>query len=435
MGAATGDESVVAFVEETLAGTGWQIQEIRHRVDRVDPPHSYWSVFAVDIYKDGEERSLRLVARGALNADDWEVLSSRLMRHGAGNPCDPINGVGYPKLFPETWHAYWYYPYDPSMPGLPEANDPVRMAAVLFGLDEHDAVVRAAERIEIERVRYLPEVGAILRYNIDVEGVPMTIFGKVQPGSRGLRTTRIVEGLWQASARYPGYMSLPRPLGYVEDLGMLIEEGVRGKPIGGNRTRAEFDQLPEAAADALAVIHEARVESDEQITIDAELARLDRVAEKMAYVHPEGHFLLNDLITHMRDRVQKTPEEELLPTHGDLKYDQFMFHNGGYTLLDFDYYATAETSYDLGKFCAYMLPSRPRDWKDSVAAEEARVRFLRRYRELRPHATLQRFQVYEALQFALRAMTAMWMQKPGWHRTAETYLVLGFERLKSRLPD
>jgi aminoglycoside phosphotransferase (APT) family kinase protein len=137
----------------------------------------------------------------------------------------------------------------------------------------------------------------------------------------------------------------------------------------------------------------------------------------------------------MRDRIKRTPEEEILPTHGDFKYDQFMFHNHSYTLLDFDYYATAETSYDLGKFCAYMIPTRPRNWQDSAAAEEARVRFIRRYRELRPHATLQRFPVYEALQFALRAMSAMWMQMAGWHRTAETFLVLGFERLKSRIPE
>ena len=435
MEAATDTESIAAFVEKTLAGTGWSVESIRHRVDRVDPPNSYWSVFAVDICKDEKERSLRLVVRGALNPEAWENLSSRLLRHGAGNQCDPIGGVGYPVLFPETWHAYWFYPFDPSMPNLPDANDPVRMASVLFGLTEYEDMLRAAKRIEVERVRYLPEVSAILRYNIDVEGTPMTIFGKVQPGHRGLRTTRIVEGLWQASARYPGYLNLPRPLGYIEDMGMLIEEGVRGQPLGGNRTRAEFDDLPDVAADALAVIHEAQVESDEQITIDAELARLDKVAEKMAFVHPQGHFLLRDLITHMRDRVQRTSQEELLPTHGDFKYDQFMFHNGHYTLLDFDYYATAETSYDLGKFCAYLLPSRPRDWQDSMAAEEARVRFIRRYRELRPHATLQRFQVYEALQFALRAMSSMWMQKPGWHRTAETYLVLGFERLKSRLPE
>ena len=106
MEAATGDDAVVGFVEETLAGSGWEIDAIRHRVDRVDPPDSYWSVFAVDINKDGEQRSLRLVARGALNAGAWEKLTSRLLRHGAGNRCDPIDGVGYPKLYPETWHAY-----------------------------------------------------------------------------------------------------------------------------------------------------------------------------------------------------------------------------------------------------------------------------------------------------------------------------------------
>jgi len=435
MDVATDEMSVAAFADEVLAGTGWEVDSIRLRVNRVDPPNSYWSVFSVDIYKDGEERNLRLVAKGALNPEAWEHLSARLMRHGAGNPCDPINGLGYPRLFPETQHAYWFYPYDPSMPNLPLANDAARMAGVLFGLDKADDMQAAAGRVDIERVRYLPEVGAILRYTIDVGGTPTVIYGKVQPGQRGLRTSRIVEGLWQASARYPGLLNLPRPLGYVEEMGMLIEEGIRGRPVGERRTSTQFMLMAEPAAEALAVIHESHVENDERIMIQAELERLDRVAEKFAYVHPDGHFLLRDLITHMRERVQRTTEEEWLPTHGDLKYDQFMFHNDRFTLLDFDYFATAETSYDLGKFCAYLVPTRPKDWRDSVAVEEARVRFIRRYRELRPHATLQRFAVYEALQFALRAMATMWGAKPGWHRVAETYLVLGFERLNSRLPE
>ncbi len=150
---------------------------------------------------------------------------------------------------------------------------------------------------------------------------------------------------------------------------------------------------------------------------------------------PAGHFLLADLITHMREHLRKTPEEERLPTHGDMKYDQFMFHNDHFTLLDFDYFAVAETSYDLGKFCAYAVPSMPDDWRQSVAAEEARLLFMRRYCELRPQATLQRFGIYEALQFALRAMSLMWAQTPGWERMAEAFLVMGFERLKSRLPE
>jgi len=48
---------------------------------------------------------------------------------------------------------------------------------------------------------------------------------------------------------------------------------------------------------------------------------------------------------------------------------------------------------------------------------------------------LQRFGVYEALQLALRAMAFMWAQTSDWERVAEIYLVLAFERLKSRLPE
>ena len=70
-----------------------------------------------------------------------------------------------------------------------------------------------------------------------------------------------------------------------------------------------------------------------------------------------------------------------------------------------------------------------------MAAEEARQLFLRRYQELRPYAKLQRFGIYEALQLALRAMSFMWSQQRGWEQIAETFLVMAFERLKSRLPN
>jgi hypothetical protein len=436
MEAATDEASVTAFVEQVLAGTGWRIDSVHRRSSRLEPPDLYWTQFEIDINRRKKARTLRLVAKGALNPPAWKRLSERLMRHGAGERCDPISGLGYPQLFPETQHAYWFYPYDPAMPNLPSAADAVQMAALLFGLDHQTPRVRAAaRRLKVERVRYIPEVAAILRYTIETQAGPITIYGKAQPGVRGLRTYQIVDGLWQASKEYPGLLNLPRPLCFVDQYGLLLEESVRGRPVGGNRLSTEFMLAGNAAAEALAVIHESRLQSDEHIEIERELARLDRVANQFKYVLPRGHFLLTDLIAHMRERVRKTDEEDRLPTHGDLKYDQFMHHNGEFTLLDFDYFALAETSYDLGKFCAYVVPSSPKDWKESVAAEETRTLFIRRYRELRPDATLQRFGVYEALQFALRAMASMWMQSHGWQRIAETFLVMGFERLKTPLPD
>ena len=437
MDEATSEASVVAYVEEILDGTGWQLDRVRRRGNRLEPPDSYWSMFGVDVNKDGEERTLRLVAKGALNPVAWDQLGDRLMRSGAGLPSDPIHGIGYPRLYPETQHAYWFYPYDPSMPNLPLATDPVRVAGLLIGSEESSTseILSVARALEIERVRYMPEIGAILRYTIDQAGAPAELYGKVQPGNRGLRTFNVVSGLWRAAEQYPGLLNLPRPLGYVAEMGMLLEEGVRGRPVGGNRTSTEFRMTGNAAAEALAVIHESGLEADGEIRIGNELERLDRVAEQFKYVLPTGHFLLTDLLAHMRDRVRKTLEEDVLPTHGDMKYDQFLFHNDQFTLIDFDYFALAETSYDLGKFCAYLVPSAPVDWTHSVAAEETRTAFIRRYRELRPHATLQRFGVYEALQFALRAMAFMWSQTPGWEKVAETFLVMGFERLKSRLPE
>ena len=257
MDVATNIDSVAAFVDQVLEGTGWKLRRVKQRSTRLEPPDSYWSVFGVDINKDEEKRSLRLIAKGALNPEAWERLSARLIRHGADRRCDPVDGVGYPRLFPETRHAYWFYPYDPAMPSLPEANDPIRMASVLLGVEEPAHVLAASRRIGIERIRYLPDVGAILRYTIDAGDAPNVIFGKVQPGVRGRRTFQIVQDLWEAAERHPGLLTLPRPLGFIDEMGLLLEEGVRGKPVGGNRDSAVFQDMSNAAAEALAVIHES----------------------------------------------------------------------------------------------------------------------------------------------------------------------------------
>lgn len=434
---ATSEASISAFVDEILAGTGWQLDRVRQRSSRLSPPESYWTLFELKVSNGELERNLRMVARGAFDRTAWERFRDRLERHGADRPCDPIGGVGYPRIFDTTQHAYWFYPYDPMMPSLPSAADPSTMAGILLGLDDHAAeAFAAAGRLQVERVRYVPEVGAILRYKIDTGAGLITMYGKVQPGDRGLRTSRVVDGLWQASKEYEGLIYLPRPLGYIEELGLLLEESIPGKPVGGNRLSTEFMLTANAAAEALAVIHESCVETDhEEIRIEDEIGRLERVTKQFAQVHPRAAFLLNDLVVHMRDHVRATDEEDRLPTHGDLKYDQFIHHNGKLTLLDFDYFALGETSYDLGKYCAYLIPSSPGGWEDTLAAEETRQHFLLRYRELRPYATLQRFAIYEALQLALRSMAFMWSQSHGWEQIAETFLVMAFERLKSRLPE
>ena len=433
---ATDEPAVGAFVAGVLGDSGWQVESLRKRSSRLSPPDGYWAMYEVSIRKGEEERSLRLVARGAFSRQAWDELSAKLVQHSSG-PCDPIGGIGFPRLFHESQHAFWFYPFDPAMPGLPSAADPKTVTDVLLGLGDHAPEdIDGYPKIEIERVRYTPEIGAILRYTMQTSAGPLIVYGKVQPGDRGLRTQRIVEGLWRASAaKPPGLLRLPRPLGWIEEYGLLLEESIPGESVGSDRMSEEFQNTGVAAAEALAVIHQSGVETDIEIWLENELDRLERVAEQFAYVHPEGHFLLHDLTTHLRNRARIAMDEEWLPTHGDLKYDQFVYHDGTFTLLDFDYFAVAETSYDLGKYCGYLVPSAPASWEDTVAVEKIRTRFLGRYLELRPDATIQRFPIYEALTLGLRAMTFMWAQRSGWQRVAETFLVMAHERLYSRIPE
>src|SRR3979490_1656056 len=94
---ATSAEAVAAIFEELLAGSGWQLDRVRQGSSRLDPPN-YWSLFEVRINKDEETRSLRMVAAGAFTEDAWRRLQHRLERNSAGQVCDPISGVGYPRL-------------------------------------------------------------------------------------------------------------------------------------------------------------------------------------------------------------------------------------------------------------------------------------------------------------------------------------------------
>ncbi len=433
---ATSPGAVAEFAREVLDGTGWQLGGVRKRASRLEPPQAYWVIYEVSINKQEEERRLRLVARGAFDQDAWAELREGLMRAGNSFPCDPINSIGFPRIFDETQHAYWFFPFDLAMPGLHRACDAETMWRALSSLSGRTLGRQLhIDRLNVERVRYTPEISAILRYDLEESGGGRSaIFGKVQPGQRGLRTHEIVGSLWCLASESGGLLRIPRPVAFIPEYGLLLEEAVPGEPVQGDRQGRAFRGVGRAAAEAASVIHESGLVLDERIRIESELDRLDSVTEQFTYTNPKAHFMLRELLMHLRKRLEHTNEEELVPTHADLKYDQFIEQDGVYTLIDFDYCAMAETSYDLAKFCAYVVPSAPTGWEDTVVAEATRSDFIRRYLELRPDATVDRFQIYEATILALRAMTMMWAQHRGWQKAAEVFLVMAQERLRSRLP-
>jgi aminoglycoside phosphotransferase len=423
--------------DEAVGGSGWEVVDVRQRSERLAPPRWLWVVHRVRLRRGVDEtRELRMVGKVIFQRDSWERYRDEVVARFEALANEPLEGRGYPVVDDDAQTAFWFYPVDPVLHGLARAADPA-WALDLFRRHRGDLLDGLSPAsLEVERARYLPETSALLRYRVSLEtgAAPRVLYGKVQQGYEARRAFDVLSAMWDLAQNSDGRLRVPRPRLCLEDAGLFLQDEVAGSEVGSDRTGADFIPAAAAAAEALAIIHEAGFETDETLEIEPELDRLDRVVEEMALVHPDGSRLLQDVVQRVRNRLAKEPEEELVATHGDLKYDQMVRGPEGFSVVDFEYFGLGETSWDLAKYCAHAIPSMPTKFEETVAADEARATFLRTYRLLRPDVALQRFPIHEATQLAGRAMVLMWSQATGWRDAADNLLILATERLGEAPP-
>jgi aminoglycoside phosphotransferase len=435
---ATNLRAAEAISASATAGSGWHTSSVRAEGVRLEPGVAYWATYRVSVERrsradEAEQRRLILVARSCFTHTSWDQYAEELRGRYGDAPCRPLDGLGHPVIQDDVLTAWWFYPVDPRLPTLAAAADPRtvrRLLAPRFSPKTPPA------RISIDSVRYLPEISAALRYRVtDRPGEPeRVVFGKLYRGDRGRELHDTMQGLWRLAQSTPTLLSVVEPLSYDDELGLHLEKEAPGEPVAGDRTHPQFQHAAVAAAEALAVMHDSTLSVDARLDLDPEIARLDEVTHQMSLVDPEAGRLLRDVVVQLRARISKTPPEQLVFTHGDMKYDQFLEAAGGFTLVDFEEVGVSETSWDLGKWCAHAMPSMPESWEDTDAAERARAAFLTRYLELRPAATRGRFPIYEATHLANRAMVLMWGQHEGWDSSAASLLTLAMERLQTSAP-
>jgi aminoglycoside phosphotransferase (APT) family kinase protein len=187
----------------------------------------------------------------------------------------------------------------------------------------------------------------------------------------------------------------------------------------------------EAAGRAIGHIHNSGIKAGTPHTAEVEIERLQSRLEQFKMSAPKTFFLLRDLLKHIAVKAEKTMPESPVASHGDYKYNQFLYDGERFGMIDVEYFVQAEPSFDLGKYCGHLVPSNPKDWSDSARAEECRRVFLDAYLSVRPGYKGARFSLYEALSLATRSLVVAWSQPRNWEHTAETLVAMGFERLKT----
>jgi hypothetical protein len=370
------------------------LDELRVELTRVQPPLCYWTVYRSPV--------LGLVTLKAFfSAAAYAAYAAQL--HDAEIT-----------LLPDLNAIVWRYPFDPALPGLARCLDGSWIAGLLGRSAELTAEPRA----------YNPEIGALLAYRTAAGHA--VAYAKVTPTQLCGDIHLAMDRLWRARL-----FRTARPLAYRADAGVMLQAPVPGRALMGNRNREIFGALVDAAAEMASALHAADLPFGPPRLLPDLLARLEAGLADLAHTAPALYPTLQRLLGQIERHSRLAKQQPLAPSHGDFKYDQLLEHHGQFSLIDFELFCQAEPALDLGAFCAYLPPSRPRDWSDSTAAEVLRARFLA---GVAGELDLERVAVFEATMLGLRALSHVWSFQRGWQERAAMLLGLAFERLVDPLP-
>jgi Phosphotransferase enzyme family len=440
--AAVQDLSKTGAMEEFLATRvigpvlpSVQVKKVRTTKEgrRFEAPRVLWNVYEATLeMPDGVESTTLFWTKTFFNDGDAQKYQHRISRLLSTEDGNPLDRHGYVRHYEDLNLFLFFFPADPVFPAFRTFFDPTRAASILSG---HFAHVRAGANVaEVRpvRVKYLPEISLIVRFEAEVgEDRPLSIYGKFQHSNRGAFTYEVMRALWESPARRGGQLTVAEPLGYYPEHQLLLQSELPGDEIPRSRSSDIFKAQCEAAGRTLAHIHNSRITVGQPHTVDVEIDRLVERLEQFKMSGPQLFMNLRGLLTQIRAKADRVPAERPVPSHGDYKYNQFLYDGTNFGLIDVEYFVQAEPSFDLGKYCGHLAPSVPKDWSDTVEADEGRRIFLDAYCALRPDYRGARFSIYEALSLATRALVVIWSQPTNWRYTAETLIALAYERLKT----
>jgi hypothetical protein len=282
------------------------------------------------------------------------------------------------------------FPIDAELPTLVEASDPRAMTGVLAR-----SIGREVRSVRIVPVHYGRRHRCTLRYDLepapgDDGPDPVTVYGKVACDDRGSVALAALESLRERLREW-GFR-VPRPLGYLPGLRLLLLEALPGETAIGRlldeRLRGEGSGLEaavESAAYMLARLHSGPPLGPRRRAEDEIAALLDRVAA-LREVAPEVTRRLERGIGDAAAALGATRALPIGLAHGDFSHKQIVVGAGSPGLLDFDTICRAEAVLDVGNFLAYLRLAALKAGgpEGLLAGEDHALRFLRTYVAERP---------------------------------------------------
>ena len=164
---------------------------------------------------------------------------------------------------------------------------------------------------------------------------------------RGRRSHKTMQWLWDHA------FAVPRPLGFLPELSMLVYVPVPGRPLGkglfDDRAAADMD----LAAAWLAALHRSALPLDRAFDFGNELKNLRKWAAVVGERHPDHAGAAERISKRLAELASEMGAETVRPIHKDFHHDHVFVADRAH-VIDLDEARLGDPMFDVAHFCAYL---------------------------------------------------------------------------------
>jgi hypothetical protein len=211
----------------------------------------------------------------------------------------------------------------------------------------------------------------------DARAGTVAVLGKLYPqAGQAQRVDAILRGLWGEAFTSRPQLGVPRPLGCVPELSMLVYLPVHGQLLDEVLAAGDRDaalQAVEWTAAWLATLHRAQLLLDRSFRLTSELLNLQAWAAMVAKAWPDQAAVASRLAADLRATAAGLELGGTSPIHKDFHYKHVLVGGGGVRVIDFDEVRLGAPAYDAAHFCVHLrlLATRTSGDPDALRAQEA----------------------------------------------------------------